>query len=91
MVAPTSRCLTKVAARIARKFPAVRDLGARRLHIDRAMQTPVMELSMLPVGDASPGSRSSGAPTWARPGCAAPSAPGSTPAPAVLFKMAHAR
>src|SRR5437879_5725464 len=72
MVTLASGSLTTVAARTASKFPCVQDFGTRRLRIERSMQTPVMELSLLPIGDTSPGARG-----WTRPGRAAPSSAGS--------------
>jgi hypothetical protein len=67
MVEAASSRLTIVAARITRKLPAVQDFGTRRPHIELSMQTPVVELPLLLIGDASPGIRG-----WARPGYAAP-------------------
>src|SRR5258708_11634026 len=61
MVTPTSSRLTTAAARIRGKFPAVQDFGTRRLRIEPSVQTPLMELSLLPIGDASPSARK-----WAR-------------------------
>jgi hypothetical protein len=50
--------LTAVAGIITGKFPAVQNFGTRRLRIEPSMQTPAMELSLLPIGGASPSARS---------------------------------
>jgi hypothetical protein len=43
-----------VAAIITGKFPAVQNFGTKRLRIVPSMQTPAMELSLIPIGGASP-------------------------------------
>ena len=50
MVALASGGLTTVAARSTWKLPAVQDFGTRRLRVEPSMQTPAMELSLLPIG-----------------------------------------
>ena len=58
-----------------------------RMHVEHSMQTHLVELSLLPIGDGV-GSRAA-RPT--RRGCAPPSSTGSTPTREVLFNVAHAR
>jgi hypothetical protein len=51
MVTLASSRLIAVAARSTWKLPAVQDFGARRLRSEPSMQTPLMKLSLLPIGD----------------------------------------
>jgi hypothetical protein len=58
MVMAISRRLTTVAKGITRQFPAAQHFGTRSRHIECSMQAPVMDLSLLPVGNAGLGATS---------------------------------
>jgi hypothetical protein len=67
MAMAISRSLT-AAAMIIRKLPAARYVGTRNRHIEHPMQAPVMDLGLLPVGNAGAGATSFSAGRWTRPG-----------------------